>query len=56
MHGKRRVPARRGWAGEKSDFSNSLLVQLSGDGVCLEASSCRESAALTVFFDQLLRK
>ena len=25
MHGKRRVSARRGRAGEKSDFFNSLL-------------------------------
>jgi len=25
-HGKRRVSARRGWAGEKSDFFSILLV------------------------------
>jgi len=37
-------------------FFSSLLVQLLGDGVCLEDASCRESAALTVFFDQLLRE
>jgi len=28
MHGKRRVLARRGWAGEKSDFSTILLWDL----------------------------
>ena len=27
-HGKRRVAARRGWAGEKSDFFNRLLSAL----------------------------
>ena len=32
------------------------LVQLSGDGVRLEAASGRKSAALTVFFDQLFRE
>src|SRR5438067_4353221 len=26
MHGKRRVSARRGWAGEKSDFFSILLI------------------------------
>jgi len=41
---------------EAGGLFNNLLVQLPGDGVCLEASSCRESATLTVFFDQLLRE
>ena len=27
MHGKRRVPPRRGWAGEKSDFFSTLLAR-----------------------------
>ena len=38
-----------------ADFFNSLLlVQLLGDRVGLQAASCRKSAALTVFFNQLL--
>ena len=39
-----------------ADFFNSLLIQLPRDGVGLKAASCRKSAALTVFFDQLLRE
>ena len=46
----------QGRAGEKSDFFNSLLVQLPGDRVCLEPASGRKSATLTVFFDQLFRE
>jgi len=31
MHGKRRVSARRGWAGEKSDFFSILLAGRPGE-------------------------